>query len=260
MLHYRIYENNTSNEWVTLIHGAGGSSSIWYKQIKSYRQNFNVLCIDLRGHGGSNKVTWKKGDTFLQISEDVIEVLDHLQILSTHLVGISLGTIVIQTLTRNHPHRVKSMILGGAVIQLDIRTKFLITVGNMFKHILPYMWLYKIFAWIIMPNERHTESRHAFVQQAKRMCQKEFIRWFKLTRSLNPYLRYLQMDSKGIPTLFVMGEEDHLFLTSIRELIKKQPELKLETIKESGHVCNIDQPEQFNHVTINFIKESSMAI
>lgn len=255
MLHYRIYSNNQSNQWVTLIHGAGGSSTIWYKQIKTYRQNFNVLCIDLRGHGGSDKVTWKKGDTFTQVAEDVIEVLDHLTIDSSHFIGISLGTIVIQTLTREYPTRVKSMILGGAVIQLDIRTKFLISVGNLFKFIMPYIWLYKIFAWIIMPKKRHTESRHAFVEQAKRMCQKEFIRWFKLTRALNPYLRRLQIETKGVPTLFVMGEEDHLFLTSIKELIKRQPELKLACIKDSGHVCNIDQPEDFNYITVNFIKQ-----
>ncbi len=255
MLHYRIYSNSSSEEWVTFIHGAGGSSTIWYKQINSFRKNFNVLCIDLRGHGESNKVLWRKGDTFLQVSEDVIEVIDYLNIQSSHFVGISLGTIIIQTLTRNHPERVKSMILGGAIIQLDMRTKFLIAVGNLFKYILPYIWIYKIFAWIIMPKERHFESRHAFVEQAKRMCQKEFLRWFRLTKSLNPYLRNLQMDTKGVPTLFVMGEEDHLFLTSIQELVKKQPELKLECIKDSGHVCNIDQPVQFNRVTVDFIKQ-----
>ncbi|ERJ13118.1 alpha/beta fold hydrolase [Haloplasma contractile] len=259
MLHYSVYKNEHSNEWVTLIHGAGGSSIIWYKQIKTYRKDFNVLCIDLRGHGGSEKVGWKKGDTFVQVSEDVVEVLNHLEIEKSHFVGISLGTIVVQTITRYHSDRVQSMILGGAVIQLDIRTKFLIALGHLFKYILPYIWLYKLFAWIIMPKQAHNESRHAFVEQAKRMCQKQFIRWFTLTKSLNPYLRNLQLDSKGVPTLFVMGEEDHLFLTSIKELVKKQSELKLACIKDSGHVCNIDQPKRFNKITLNFMKYPNTA-
>lgn len=255
MLHYRTYNNPDTKEWVTLIHGAGGSSSIWYKQIKTYRQNFNVLLIDLRGHGKSTRITWQKGDSFLQISEEVIEVLNHLTIESSHFVGISLGTIVIQTLTRNNPERVKSMVLGGAIISLDIRTKFLIAIGNLVKNILPFMWIYKIFAWIIMPKGHHTESRNMFIKQAKKMYQKEFLRWFKLTKSLNPYLRKLQLQTKGVPTLFVMGEEDYLFLSPIKELIKKQPELKLACIKDSGHVCNIDQPDRFNSVTTNFMKE-----
>ena len=37
MLHYTIYKNNdTSLPWLTFIHGAGGSSSIWHKQIRFF--------------------------------------------------------------------------------------------------------------------------------------------------------------------------------------------------------------------------------
>ncbi|MEN8966310.1 MAG: alpha/beta hydrolase, partial [Polaribacter sp.] len=32
MLNYYKYPHTTSKEWVTFVHGAGGSSSIWYKQ------------------------------------------------------------------------------------------------------------------------------------------------------------------------------------------------------------------------------------
>ncbi|MCA1064852.1 alpha/beta hydrolase (plasmid) [Rossellomorea sp. AcN35-11] len=253
MLHYKTYYKDEFAPWVTFIHGAGGSSSIWFKQIKVFKKEFNVLLIDLRGHGSSNSV-WKKGDTFVDVSEEVIDVLDHLNISSSHFIGISLGTIVVQTLAGRHPERLSSMILAGAVIQLNFRTKFLLAIGNAFKFILPYMLLYKLFAWIIMPKNTHVESRYTFVKQAKRMCQKEFIRWFGLTRSINPYLKNLQLDTKGIPTLFVMGSEDHLFVTPVKQLVEKQTELTLELINDSGHVCNIDQPEKFNSITLNFLK------
>ncbi|MFL2598998.1 MAG: alpha/beta fold hydrolase [Flavobacteriaceae bacterium] len=51
MLKYSIYKNKDSSNWVTFIHGAGGSSSIWYKQIRTFSKKFNLLLIDLRGHG-----------------------------------------------------------------------------------------------------------------------------------------------------------------------------------------------------------------
>lgn len=257
MLHYRTYKINEKAPWVTFIHGTGGSSSIWYKQIKAYKSTYNILLIDLRGHGKSKSIKWKKGDTFADISEDVVDVLHHLHINSSHFISISLGTIVVQTIAKKYPQKVRSMVLGGAVIHLNVRTKFLLHVGHVFKYFIPYMWLYRLFAWIIMPKSTHEESRLAFVKQAKKMYQKEFIRWFSLTKSINPYLKYLQLVNNGIPTLFVMGEEDYLFLTPVRELIKHQPDLKLSVIKGSGHVCNIDAPAEFNALTLDFIDNIS---
>jgi len=53
LLSYTIYNHPTSTEWVTFVHGAGGSSSIWFKQIRFFQKDFNVLLLDLRGHGKS---------------------------------------------------------------------------------------------------------------------------------------------------------------------------------------------------------------
>ncbi len=41
VLFHKTYLHPTSQEWVVFVHGAGGSSSIWFKQIKAYRQHFN---------------------------------------------------------------------------------------------------------------------------------------------------------------------------------------------------------------------------
>ncbi len=253
MLYYRQYQISEEKPWVTFIHGAGGNSNTFFKQMKDFRKHFNILLIDLRGHGKSKKSRWRKGDSFVQISEDVVEVLDHLNIKKTHFIAVSLGTIVVQTLAQRHKERICSMILGGAVIKLDIRTNFLLTVGNLGKYLVPYMWLYRLFAWIIMPRTTHLESRNAFVSQAKKMCQKEFIRWFSITKTINPFLKKLQRDFFNIPTLFVMGEEDYLFLPPVKDLVEQNNQLSLECIENSGHVCNIDQPEKFNDASIKFI-------
>ena len=183
MLYYKTYLNHNSDQWVAFIHGAGGSSSIWFRQIKSFKEHYNVLLIDLRGHGKSQEAFeryFTNDHNFENISKDIIEVMDHLKIEKAHFVGISLGTIIIRTLCEIAPDRVQTLILGGAVTRLNVRSKFLVAVGNALKRFVPFMWLYRLFAWIIMPRKRNAESRDLFISQAKRVCQHEFMKWFKL--------------------------------------------------------------------------------
>jgi pimeloyl-ACP methyl ester carboxylesterase len=123
MLNYETYIHTNTKKWVTFVHGAGGSSSIWFKQIRSFSEHYNVLLLDLRGHGKSKSIDLKqlKRYSFDVIREDIIEVLDHLKIEKSHFVGISLGTIIIRDIAEHHPHRMDSMILGGAVMKMNFR-------------------------------------------------------------------------------------------------------------------------------------------
>ena len=135
MLNHNTYLHDTSTEWVTFVHGAGGSSSIWFKQIRAFRKEFNVLMLDLRGHGNSNpklKDTFKSKYTFDAITNDIVELLDFLKIEKSHFVGISLGTILIRNLAEKYPNRVQSMIMGGAIMKLDLRSQILMKLGVIF--------------------------------------------------------------------------------------------------------------------------------
>ena len=51
-----------------------------------------------------------------------------------------------------------------------------------------------------------------------------------------------------------MGERDHMFLPMVTNLVKKHFNSQLGVIQNSGHVCNLDQPEEFNERSIQFIK------
>lgn len=256
MLNYYSYLHTTSTEWVTFVHGAGGSSSIWYKQVRDFKKEFNVLILDLRGHGNSKptlKDTFNPKYTFDSITHDIVEVIEHLQIKKSHFIGISLGTILIRNLAEKRPELVQSMIMGGAIIKLNFRSQVLMKLGVVFKSVVPYMLLYKLFAFIIMPKKNHKKSRLLFVNEAKKLYQKEFIRWFKLTAEINPLLRFFRAKDIKIPTLYVMGSEDHLFLPSIKNIVSKQVTASLFVIDNCGHVVNVEQPEMFNSQTIRFI-------
>ena len=256
MLNYYLYPHTNSTEWVTFVHGAGGSSSIWYKQVRDFKKHFNVLILDLRGHGNSKpklKDTFNPKYTFDSITADIVEVINHLKIRESHFVGISLGTILIRNLAEKKPELVKSMIMGGAIIKMNFRSQILMKVGNLFKSVVPYMLLYKLFAFIIMPKKNHKKSRSLFVNEAKKLYQKEFLRWFTLTSEINPLLRFFRAKDIKIPTLYVMGAEDHLFLPSIKNIVSKHVTSSLFIVDNCGHVVNVEQPEMFNNQTIKFI-------
>jgi len=257
MLSYSIYRNKNTTKWVTFVHGAGGSSSIWFRQIRAFKEEFNVLLMDLRGHGNSKpslKESFKQDYTFDVITNDMIEVLNYLNIKKSHFIGISLGTILIRNLAERKPELVESLVMGGAVLKLNVRSKLLMGFGNAFKSVVPYMFLYKLFAFIIMPKKNHKESRLLFAREAKKLYQKEFIKWYKLTVEVNPLLRFFRLNDIKIPTLYIMGEQDHLFLPSIKKIAASHLSAKLHIIKDCGHVVNVEQPNLFNQEVIAFLK------
>jgi pimeloyl-ACP methyl ester carboxylesterase len=257
MLHYLKHEHPTSNEWVVFIHGAGGSSAIWYQQIKPFKKEFNVLLIDLRGHGKSKRPSYDsfKCYSFDSIGDDIIEVLDYLNLDSVHFVGISLGTIIIREITERYPYRTKSMILGGAVMKINTKGQVLMRLGSMTKSIIPYLVMYRFLAWVIMPKKNHRESRILFINEAKRLYQKEFIRWFALVSQVNALLKLFRIKDTGKPTLYIMGQEDHMFLPSISKLVENHLSSSLIVVPNCGHVVNVEQPEFFNQSVIKFIQQ-----
>ncbi len=104
------------------------------------------------------------------------------------------------------------------------------------------MWLYRVFTFIIMPRQHHQESRNLFVREARKLCQKEFKRWFSLATEVNPLMRYLRERCLPIPTLYVM-EEDHMFLTPVLEQVARDASSSLAVIEPCGHVWNVELPE-----------------
>ncbi|MCU0450468.1 MAG: alpha/beta hydrolase [Bernardetiaceae bacterium] len=257
MLYHKIFSHSTSSEWVVLIHGAGGSSSIWFKQLRDYIAHFNVLLLDLRGHGKSSEVFTDRRYSFNDVSRDVVDLLNHLHVRQAHFVGISLGTLIIRTIAELDADKVKTMILGGAITRMDLRSRVLLWLAKVSKPIIPFIWIYQICAHILMPTRRNRESRSLFISDALKMRQSEFLRWFTLTASLNPLLRYFREKDLGLPTLYLMGDEDYMFLPQVRNLVKFHKNALLHVIDNCGHVCNVEQPEEFNRHSVAFIYQNS---
>ncbi len=257
MIYHKTFTHTKSDTWVVFVHGAGGSNGVWYKQLRDFKKYFNVLLVDLRGHGKSKQYTKEEAYKFNEIATDVIQIMDFHQIQKAHLVGISLGCIVIRAMDKLAPGRAESIILGGAVIQFNKKMNVLVSLAKLLNSILPYMWLYKLNAWILIPSKKHALSRKLFIKEAVKLGEKEFKKWLLMSGEIKNSLKEFIIKEASAPVLYIMGERDHMFLPMVTDLVKKHFNSHLEVIKNSGHVCNLDQPEVFNERSIQFIKSIS---
>jgi pimeloyl-ACP methyl ester carboxylesterase len=140
---------------------------------------------------------------------------------------------------------------------MNFRSQVLMRVGNVFKYVLPYLLLYKLFAFVIMPKKNHKQSRLLFINEAKKLYQKEFIKWFKLTAEINPILKLFRQVELNIPTLYVMGEEDYMFLPSVRKVVQSHyKSSQLIVLENCGHVVNLEQPNAFNETVLSFMNRA----
>ncbi|WP_342512030.1 alpha/beta hydrolase [Sporosarcina sp. FSL K6-1522] len=256
MLYHETHIVSPKHEWVVFLHGLGGNSNIWYKQVEAFKKHYNLLFIDLRDHGGSVNYKPEVPDyTPELLSKDVVKVLDGLSIEKAHFAGISLGSIILHAMHIYAPSRIKSMILGGAIIRFTPAAKVILKTGNLLKSVVPYMWLYKTFARILMPKAHHKKSRDIFIKEAKKLRQKGFIKWYRFAANVGAI--YPQVDTKKdvIPKLYIMGDQDYMFLGPVKEDTLGDEAADLHIIASCGHVCNIEKHAEFNQQALQFLAE-----
>jgi pimeloyl-ACP methyl ester carboxylesterase len=111
-IHYTVEGKGPA---VVLIHGMDSSAaSNWRAQgtIAFLAKDYQVIALDLPGHGKSDKP--ETADAYgVQMIEDIVALLDHLQVQKSHIVGYSMGGMVAAKFMALHQDRVLTGILGG---------------------------------------------------------------------------------------------------------------------------------------------------
>ncbi|KMK77386.1 alpha/beta fold hydrolase [Alkalihalobacillus pseudalcaliphilus] len=254
MLEYTIHQRKPHFSDIIFIHGLGGNSSIFKNQMDSFKQHFNVITIELPGHGQSpNVYSYKEPFTFKTVAEEVLKTLDHIKIKEAHFVGVSLGTIVIHQLLELAPSRIKSVVMAGAVTRFNLFSKVLLKMGNVAKTFTPHLWIYKLFARIMLPKKNHKRSRDIFIREATKMERADFLGWYNIVAKVECVYQNSRKLPNKIAKLYVSGREDHLFIKPLLADIKSDHHAKSFVIEQCGHVCNIEKPHEFNHASISFL-------
>ncbi|NND76842.1 MAG: alpha/beta fold hydrolase [Flavobacteriales bacterium] len=254
ILHFETHAKSEGSEWLLMIHGAGGSTRTWKRQVDHLSQKFNLLIIDLPGHGGSAKKPSRDDSyTFSVISHRVWEVVDHLKIEKVHVLGVSLGAIIALRLEQLYSKRVKSIVLAGAIVHLNRKLKVIAATSLFLAKLIGYRSFYKMAAKIALPRNNHKTSRDIFIRESAALTVTEFRKWTEMYRSLNSTLKELFEEVTEVPRLLLMGDQDHLFLGPALEYVKHRSNSILKVFEKCGHVVNIEQPETFNTHCLAFL-------
>lgn len=249
MINYRVIGNNPNNDWVVMIHGAGGSTSTWLRQVPDYARHFNLLLVDMAGHGDSQDVYISDNFSFDVLADQVMEVVDYLKLERFHILALSIGCIVAQVIAKRYPSRVKKLVLAGAITRLNFKAKVIIGGTDKLKRVLPFEAIKWLLVNIVLPQK---ETREVYMVSVDQLSYTNFLMWMGIIPKMNSVITDIFRKDCKIPTLYLLGDADHLFIKEAKRAADSNPRSSFMVVPEAGHACNLDNKSFFNRASIEY--------
>ncbi len=248
-IHYTV-QGKEDGEPVLLIHGFSlNIEAQWQPAIKALVNDYKVIAMDCRGHGGSEK-PHDPNKYGLEMTKDAIRLLDHLRIDKAHIVGYSMGGGMTLQIVARYPDRVRTATLGGAGLPLAERDK-------MRKELADSLEQGKGLGPLILaltpkdrpkPTEQQIKAINAvFLAKNDSKALAALMRGSINDKNLD--LSEERIKSIRVPMLAVIGSEDPI-RKGVDELKRRLPELKVVVIDKADHITAYGR-EQF----VNAIKD-----
>jgi len=110
--HQRLHvEGKGSGETRVLVHGYLGGSSQWAAEMQALSPHLDVIAMDLPGFGQSRHL--RSPDQIAGYAQAVLDCLDRLGVQRFHLLGHSMGGMIVQEMVHLAPQRVMRLVLYG---------------------------------------------------------------------------------------------------------------------------------------------------
>ncbi|MES1215462.1 MAG: alpha/beta hydrolase [Bacteroidota bacterium] len=211
------------------IHGNGGSSQNFFKQVPYFSKKYKVIIADSRAQGKSVD----PGDslTYEMMADDYAALLDAMKIDSAYVVGWSDGGINGLLLAIHHPEKVKKLAITGANLRPDtsaVAHEILDMVSPMY-------------------NELKGKTDKNEMEKGG----------FKLLKLLveNPHIPLADLQKISCPALVIGGDHDVIRAEHTMEIYKNIPKAYLWILPNSGHSTPIVYMNEFNSKVDAFFKQ-----
>lgn len=221
-LFYQIYGEG---EPLLLLHGNGGSSTYFSRQIEAFSHYFKVIAMDSREHGKSgNQENYL---SFSLMAQDILAVCKQEGISRVNLLGFSDGANLAMTFAVLYPQYVDRLVLNsGNLSPVDLTwwTRILSQVG---------------YRLTLMMSGVSALAAH-------------------LSRLLSLIVRPLEITEGDLsrlnrPTLVIAGERDSIKISHTAAIAEAIPQSELEIVPKVGHTLAKKRPEMFNQRVLKFL-------
>lgn len=234
------------------IHGFPLSSAAWRDQIETLQSSYRVIVPDLTGFGESEPPVGAV--SMEQYATDLHELINHLSIDASVVVGHSMGGYIALAFARKFPKAVKGLVLVGTKSGADTPeaakgrrdTANKVTADG--TQIVIDQMLPKFFS---LGHSNAEMTNH--VQKIMAAASSEGVAGALLGMAGRPDSTPL-LNIITAPTLVVAGVDDQVISAmESKKLADAIPNAKLELIPGAGHLVALEKPGEFNSVLMQWL-------
>lgn len=230
------------------LHGIGGQRQHWSSQIEALKRKFKAAAWDARGYGDSDD--YEGPLQFSDFVADVVRVLDHFEAPKAHLVGLSMGGRIAREVALRHPDRLLSLTLANTSPGFDALSPE------------------QVRRFVEERRNRTPESMKALLgSRADPTAYEALLKSFHSLRKPS-YLKTLEasvsqdraapVENIRVRTLVITGNEDRVYPAPIaQDMARRIPGARLVELEGCGHLSNLEQPERFNRVLMEFLQKEN---
>ncbi len=248
-IHYYV-SGKENKDLIVFLHPAFSDHRAFDQQIDFFAEKYNVITIDLIGHGLSKA---NKSKDKIDISYKHIEkILEIEGFEKTHLVGVSMGSLIAQDFALHYPNKTKSItVLGGYSINKDNKevqkSQQLVMLGLLFRGLFSMKSFRRKTAEISCKTEK---GQALFYKTASHYERKSFL----VMQGLENVVKNRENTMLNCPILILAGEYDIDVAKKLaKEWYYEAKNSQYKIINDAGHCANIDEPLIFNKIVKEFI-------
>ena len=255
----RLYcERIGSGPPLLLIMGTGLDHSVWDAQVEAYRGEFECIVFDNASTGRSSRPDHRL--TVKSMAADTIGLLEALDIERAHVSGVSLGSCIAQEVTLARPDLVASLQLHGTWARTEGYAGRKFRAQIRLIEMLDMRDFYEInVLWFITPEffDKHPDKVRAQIDAivTNAPSRESLIEQYQADIEHRTLERLPQISA---PTLVTVGSSDIAVPPMYgREVAQAIPGAEFHIAEVGSHLYNSENPEEFNRVTLDFLRRVS---